>query len=169
MIVPQVGTLVISAILLGIASFRDIASRVIPDFVSLSIAATGVAFSLADDNEIDALAASAAVFSVGALCWRVGALGGGDVKLLSACALLVPPTLVPQLVLLTAMAGGLLACVYLVLRGVARTSRKPTSYERPQSLLGRIVRVERWRIRRRTGLPYGCAIAIGTLLTLSIR
>jgi prepilin peptidase CpaA len=169
MIVSHVGAVVISAILLGIASFKDIAARTIPNFVSLSIAAIGFAFNLIVGNKLNALAASVAVFSAGALIWRFGWLGGGDVKLLAACALLVPPSQVLQLVLFTAVAGGGLACLYIVLSCIARTSGRPVGCERPQSLLGRIGRVECWRIRRRAGLPYACAIAIGTLLTLSIR
>ena len=41
--------------------------------------------------ERDADPASAAVFALGAVCWRCGWLGGGDTKLLAACAVLVPP------------------------------------------------------------------------------
>jgi Flp pilus assembly protein protease CpaA len=38
---------------------------------------------------------------------------------------------------------------------------------RCQSLAVRICHVERWRIQHRPTLPYGCAIAVGTLLTLA--
>jgi prepilin peptidase CpaA len=163
------GILALVATLLVIACLNDIAVRTIPDLASLGVVVLGIAVRLGDGAWAAALAVSAAVFVFGAIFWRFGWLGGGDVKLLAACALLVPPSQVPQLVLLTALAGGVLACVYLVLSGVAWTSRRPTSCERPQSLLGRIGRVELWRIRRRAGLPYGCAIAIATLLTLSTR
>ena len=42
-------------------------------------------------------------------------------------AWLVSPALVPQLVLLTAIAGGILACLYLTLSRFARASDAPAS------------------------------------------
>ena len=105
----QPGLLALVGILLGIASLNDIAVRTIPDLAPFGLVVIGVAIRLADHNAIFALAASAAVFLFGALCWRFGWLGGGDVKLLAACAWLVSPALVPQLVLLTAIVGGILA------------------------------------------------------------
>ena len=122
----QPGLLALAAILLGIASLNDIAVRTIPDLAPLGLVVIGVAVRLADGSAAIALAASAAVFVFGAVCWRFGWLGGGDVKLLAACAWLVPPALVPQLVLLTAIAGGILACLYLALSWMARASRAPT-------------------------------------------
>jgi prepilin peptidase CpaA len=113
------------------------------------------------------LSASAAVFVLGAVCWRFGWIGGGDVKLLAACAWLVSPGLVPQLVLTTAIAGGGLACLYLTLRWVGCAARAQSHVARSRSLVARIWRVERWRIGHRPTLPYGCAIAAGTLLTLA--
>ena len=167
--IAQPGLLALAAILLGIASLNDIAVRTIPDFAPLGLIAIGVAVRLADGSAAIALAASAAVFLFGALCWRFGWLGGGDVKLLAACALLVSPAMVPQLVLLTAIAGGILACLYLALSAVARVSLAPTHVIRPHSFVGRVRRTEWWRIRRRASLPYGCAIAVATLITLSGR
>jgi prepilin peptidase CpaA len=161
--------LALAVILLGIASLNDIAVRTIPDLAPLGLIAIGVAIRLADGSAATALAASAAVFLFGAFCWRAGWLGGGDVKLLAACAWLVSPALVPQLVLLTAISGGILACLYLALSSVARVPRAPTRAGRPHSFAGRVRRTEWWRIRRRASLPYGCAIAVATLITLSGR
>jgi prepilin peptidase CpaA len=163
----QPGVLATAAALLGIASLNDIATRTIPDLVPLGLAAIGIAIRLADHTAVAALAASASVLVLGALCWRFGWLGGGDVKLIAACAWLVSPALVPQLVLLTAIAGGVLACLYLALSWMARASCTEPCAARPQSLAKRIWRAERWRIRRRASLPYGCAIAVATLFTLS--
>lgn len=165
----QVGLLALAAVLLGIASLNDIAVRTIPDLAPLGLVVIGVVVRFADGNAGAALAASVAVFLFGTLCWRFGWLGGGDVKLLAACAWLVSPSLVPQLVLLTAIVGGGLACLYLALSRAARASRAPAGVVRPHSLAGRIWRAERWRIGRRSALPYGCAIAVATLLTLSGR
>jgi prepilin peptidase CpaA len=159
--------LALAAIMLGVASLNDIAVRTIPDLASLGLVIIGTAARVADHDLLPALAVSSSVLVLGTLCWRLGWLGGGDVKLLTACAWLVPPSLVPQLVLVTAIAGGVLACLYLALSCVARALCRPTPAAHPQSLVGRIGRTEWWRIRRRAALPYGCAIATATLLTLS--
>jgi prepilin peptidase CpaA len=167
--VAQLGLLAIAAVLLCLASLNDIATRTIPDLAPVGLVVIGIGVRFADGTAAAALAASAAVFVLGAVCWWFGFLGGGDVKLLAACAWLVPPALVPQLVLLTAIVGGILACLYLALNWMARASRTPACAMRPRSLAGRIRRAEWWRIRRRAALPYGCAIAVATLLTLSGR
>jgi prepilin peptidase CpaA len=89
-------------------------------------------------------------------------MGGGDVKLLGAAALLVPPATVPHMLALVAFAGGILALIYLVGRAVAP---RPAG-RRPHMLPLRILRAECWRIRRGGPLPYACAIAAGAALTL---
>ncbi len=160
------GLLAIAVILLGFASLNDVAVRLIPDRASIGLLAVGIIARLADGNALAALAASATVLACSAVCWRLGWLGGGDVKLLAACAWLVQPLQVPWLVLLTALAGGILACVYLVLGGLTALRRKPPYTGRPRLLAVRLWRVEWWRIRRRAALPYGCAIASATILTL---
>jgi prepilin peptidase CpaA len=166
--VLRYGLLATSAILLAVASLNDIATRTMPDLPSIVLVVIGIAARLADGNAATALAASVGVFLLCGLCWRFGWLGGGDVKLLAACAWLVSPAQVPQLVLLTAIAGGVLACLYLTLNRVMKyASRAQACATRPQSLAARIWHVERWRIRRRAPLPYGCAIAVATLLTLA--
>jgi prepilin peptidase CpaA len=162
----QPGFVAIAVVLLGIATLNDLAARTIPDRVSLGLAAIGVAARLADGNAAAAFVASAVVFVLAALCWRFGWLGGGDVKLLAACAWLAPPPLVPQLVLLTAIIGGILACLYLALGWLIAQHTAPVPTGRPRALAARVWRVERWRIRRRASLPYGCAISVAALFTL---
>lgn len=155
------------ATLLICAVLKDIAARTIPDFVPIGLLALGITSRLASHDATAALAASSIVFVLGILCWRLGWLGGGDVKLSAACAWLMPPTLVPQFVLLTALAGGVLAGLYLAIGRLARRSRPRVAAASPRSLAGRVLRIERWRISRRGSLPYGCAIAVGTLFTMS--
>jgi prepilin peptidase CpaA len=163
------GMLVLASCMLGVAALNDIAVRTIPDLAPIGLGVLGFAVRLSDGNLAPGFVASIAVLLLAALCWRCGWLGGGDVKLLAACALLVPPALVPQLVLLTALAGGLLALLYLTIGCLGRMSHVPAPSRHPRSLAGRIARAEWWRIRRRSALPYGCAISIAALLTLSAR
>jgi prepilin peptidase CpaA len=162
----QPAILALAAILLGAACLKDIATRAIPNMAATGLAVIGIAARVADHSAVMAFASSALVFLGGALCWRFGWVGGGDVKLLAACAWLVPPPQVPHLIYLTAIAGGVLACLYLALSCVARGSPAPVSVARPHALVQRIARAEWWRIRRRASLPYGCAIAAATLIIL---
>jgi prepilin peptidase CpaA len=153
------------ALLFG-ASLNDVAARTIPDLFSLGVITIGVTLRLIDATLIPGLAVSAAIFALGALCWRYGWLGGGDAKLLAACALLVRPGQVPQLVLATALAGGALACLYLALGRIAALCRMPAHAGRSHALVTRVCRAEWWRVRRRGPLPYGCAITFAAVFTL---
>ncbi len=100
------------------------------------------------------------VFALCVLAWRWSLLGGGDVKLLAAVTPLVPPWDVPTLIAAIALAGGLLALLFIVLRWVL--GPPPSSSTRPGDLLRRVWRVEARRIRRGGPLAYAVAIAIGT-------
>ena len=141
------------------ASLHDIATRTIPDSLVLALAAAGLFTAVLDGRVFGALLAAGGIFVVSALCWRRGWMGGGDVKLLGAAALGMPPNAVLTFAAAVALAGGLLAVLYLVAR---RFVPAPTSL-RPCGLLARAARVERWRISRGGPLPYACAIAAGVL------
>jgi prepilin peptidase CpaA len=174
-----------AAMALLFAAAHDIAVRTVPNLVSLIVALSGLGLNALDGQLLPALFRGALVFAVAWYCWRRGWIGGGDVKLLSACVLLVPPGLVPELILATAIAGGLLALSYLVLERLVRgdaVSLPPGSMfpgsgfpgaglagsGRRSGLLRRIWRAERRRIHRRLSLPYSCAITAGVLLTLYV-
>jgi prepilin peptidase CpaA len=144
------------------AAAHDVAVRTVPNMVSLVIAAVGLAHNAWDGQLAPALFGAVLVFAAAWYCWRRGWFGGGDVKLLTACVLLVPPASVPALILCTALAGGAMALCYVSLARVLPRRAPP----RPAGLLPRVWRAERWRIRRGLSLPYSCAIAAGAMLTL---
>jgi prepilin peptidase CpaA len=146
------------------AAAHDVAVRTVPNWVSLIVAVSGLGLQALDGQLVRGLFAGAVVFAAAWYCWRRGWIGGGDVKLLTACVLLVPPTLVPELLLGTGIAGGILALSYLALAPLLPGSSAP----RPANLLRRVWRAERRRIHRGLSLPYSCAIAAGVLLTLSV-
>ena len=146
------------------AAAHDVAVRTVPNQVSLFVAVAGLALNALNGQLVPALFGGSVVFAGAWFCWRRGWVGGGDVKLLAACALLVPPASVPELVLSTAIAGGVLALFYVALArllGGGITTR-------PGGFLRRVWRTERRRIRRGLSLPYSCAIAAGVLLTLYV-
>lgn len=150
--------------LLAVAALSDVASRTVPNGVSLCIAAVGFAARLIDMRVMSGLGLGILVFAAATFCWRRGWMGGGDVKLLGAVALLVPPASVGSMLLAVALAGGLLAIGYLTLRVVVPAPGRPGA--KPRSLVGRVLRAERWRIHRNCPLPYASAIAAGAAFTL---
>jgi prepilin peptidase CpaA len=157
------------------AAAHDIAVRTVPNLVSLIVATSGLGLNAFDGQLLAALFRGGLVFAIAWYCWRRGWFGGGDVKLLTACVLLVPPASVPELMLCTATAGGLLAMSYLALARLLRGNATAFSSGpglagsvRRHSLLRRIWRAERRRIHRGLSLPYSCAIAAGVLLTLYV-
>jgi prepilin peptidase CpaA len=155
--------LLAAAISLLFAVAHDVAVRTVPNHVSLIVAAAGLGLNTLDGRLTPALVGGGLVFAGCWYCWHRGWIGGGDVKLLAACALLVPPASVPELLLCTALAGAVLALLYLALGRVLPKGATP----RPTGLLRRVWRAEQRRIRRRLSLPYACAICAGVLLTLT--
>jgi prepilin peptidase CpaA len=141
------------------ASLHDVATRTIPDGLVLALAAAGLVSSALSGRLLGALLAAGGVFVVAALCWRRGWMGGGDVKLLGAAVLGMPPNSVLAFAAAVAFAGGLLALFYLAARRLVGAPASP----RPAGLLTRAMRVERWRLSRGGPLPYACAIAVGVL------
>ena len=149
--------------LLLAAGAHDIAARLVSNRAALALALCGVALRGADGTLGLALAGAGAVFLAAAFCWRRGWLGGGDVKLLGAAALFVAPRQIPALLLAVALAGGALALLYLALAALPPPAPAGGAKAR---LIPRVLRAERWRIRRRGPLPYASAIAVGTVFTL---
>jgi prepilin peptidase CpaA len=142
-------------LLLVAAAWQDLRSMRIADGLSLAIVAafsvwalSGLASGGASLAKIGlAAGCAAAVFAISALAFAIGALGGGDVKLLAASSLFAGPALLPDFLMVTAVAGGVLGLAMLV---GARIGPAPAG---DGSLSARL----------RGGLPYGPAIAAGGL------
>jgi len=152
-------------LLLAFAAWRDVATRTIPNRVSLALAVLGLAFRMTEGwtAVLTSLAAAAALFLVLFACHARGLLGGGDVKLLTALSLGLAPIDSWNLLLATAIAGGFLAFLYLTLQRL-RLERR--SIDTHASALRRVLAVEVRRIRQRGPMPYGVAIAIGGAVVL---
>lgn len=146
----------------GLAALRDVALRLVPNAVPLAIAAVGTALRVMDGDLLTGLVAGVVVFAAAAACWRRGWLGGADVKLFGAGALLVRPGAAFAFVLTACMAGGVLALLYWL---AGRLVALPSA-TRPSNVLARLVRVERRRLRRGGPLPYAVAITAGVCFTL---
>jgi Flp pilus assembly protein protease CpaA len=159
--VPIVSILEI-LLLLYIATI-DIATRLIPNELCAALALLGIAGQLASPMQV---AYSMVVATILLLLLLViharGWIGGGDVKLLVALAIGVPLTGVIQLLTITALAGGVLALMHLMMRQLPYPRLAPAG----SSLVRRVYAVERWRHLRHAPLPYGVAIACGGIWTI---
>ncbi len=99
------------------------------------------------------MALFAGLLAVGLPMFGAGKLGGGDVKLLAASGLWFDLHGGLLMILWTVLAGGVLALLILLLRLV----------DWPQRIRARIA-----VLRRGSGIPYGVAIAAGTLIAASL-
>jgi prepilin peptidase CpaA len=141
------GLLAALAIALLFAAFTDLRARVIENWLTLGMALAAPLFWWATGlspwpGMALQLGLGLAVFAALAGLFALGAMGGGDVKLLSALALWLPWQPFLKLVVLMALIGGALT----------------------------IVVAARHRIARRPGrvqVPYGVAIAAAGLWVLA--
>lgn len=128
--------LVLLACGLVAAAAMDWRSRIIPNWLNAAIALGAVPFWIATRTPLWPgaaihLAVAAAIFAVFALAFHLGMMGGGDVKMLAALALWLPPLAVIQLVVIMSLAGGALTLA-MVLRH--RLSRAEGQLEIPYGI-----------------------------------
>lgn len=142
----QYGLLVALAIALLVAAATDWRRRQIDNWLNLAIALTAPLFwwasglSLWPDVALQ-LGVGVAAFAVFAAMFAMKWMGGGDVKLLTALALWIEPEWFLRLLIVMALAGGVLTLVL----GAWHVTR---------------------RQRDRLAIPYGVAIAIAGLWVL---
>jgi prepilin peptidase CpaA len=156
---PALALLVASIAILLAAALHDIATRTVPNWMAGLLALLGVASQLLHFPQYSGFIASLIVFLASAICWRRGWMGGGDVKLLAAASLVLPPGNVVMFIAAVALSGAVLAIIYLAARRVVAAP----SGRRPQNFCARALRAEQWRIHRAGPLPYALAIAAGFL------
>ena len=140
--------LVLAAALVA-AAVGDLRTRTIPNSLNLAIALAAIPFWYLTDLALWPDVAlrvgiAAAVFAFFAAAFLLGKMGGGDVKLVAAIALWLPPAAVVVLLVVTSLAGGALTLAMALRHRLAR-------------------RTEQLEI------PYGVAIAFGGLWLISER
>jgi prepilin peptidase CpaA len=90
----------------------------IPNVVPLLIAALYPVFLLTSGKSLETglwgLVVAVGVFLLGFFAFARGVMGGGDVKLLTALSLWAGPAYLPALVLVVAIAGGVLSLIVLL-------------------------------------------------------
>ena len=117
--------LVLLACGLVAAAAMDWRSRIIPNWLNAAIALGAVPFWIATRTPLwpDVavhLAVAAAVFALFALAFQLGMMGGGDVKMLAAIALWLPPLAVVQLLVIMSLAGGALTLAMVLRHRLAK-------------------------------------------------
>ena len=157
------------AIVLGVlimACVSDVTRRRIPNGYSIVIAACFFVASAASPERTDlvgGLWVAGAVFAVGFLAFAFGKFGGGDVKLMTAMALWAGPAAIMDFLLVTALAGGGLALIYLLppLAFAMTWCRVKAEQAFP------VMQAVEIRSNVKTdGIPYGVAIAAGGAVVL---
>ncbi|MEE4199835.1 A24 family peptidase [Erythrobacter sp.] len=145
----QYGLVIALAIALLYAAVSDIRSRTISNRLNILIAAGAPLFWWASGLSVwpgvaMQLGIALLAFAILAGLFALRVMGGGDVKLLTALALWIEPAAFLQLLIIMAVAGGVLTIVmagYHVMR----------------------------RRKDRLAIPYGVAIAFGALWVLAPR
>ncbi|PNG27143.1 A24 family peptidase [Methylocella silvestris] len=156
-------------IILFASATRDLKDRIIPNEYVVIVAAIGVAQCIATRPGlawVSLLAAAGTLIGLGFLAhWNL--IGGGDVKMISAVTLLVPPNQAPVLLIDIALAGGVLSCMYLAahhaFRGITVSQAAEAGFAPPVSRLARLVKTEHARIAAGDSLPYALAILGGVI------
>ena len=136
-------------LLLLIAAYTDIRSRIIPNPLNAAIALMAPLFWWAQglspwpDMAVQ-LALGIGVFALFAGLFSLGLMGGGDVKMIGALALWLPLFDVVRMLVITALAGGVVTLAVLLLHRLRRAGGAPE-------------------------VPYGVAIAFAAAVCLGER
>lgn len=132
--------------LLAYIVYSDLKSRIIPNEVNAAIAVLAIPFWIGSGAALWPLVGwqillAVAVFAVFAGIFALGAMGGGDVKLLTALALWLPAIPFLNMLIVMSIIGGVLTLAYLVWHRRMKRAGKPE-------------------------IPYGCAISFAAFITL---
>jgi len=156
-------TLFLEILLLLCVAATDIAARLIRNEICLALVLLGIVRQIADPMQlVQSLIVATILFLLLMVIYQRRLIGGGDVKLLVALAVGLPLAGVIELLTVTALTGGVLAMVHLMMRALPSPKLAPAG----SSVLRRVYAIERWRHLRHAPLPYGVAIACGGIWTV---
>lgn len=151
--------LVVFGILLALGASCDVASRKVPNWITVSIAVTGAWAQWVRGGPTGMGTGIVAAVTVALLLvplWKRGIVGGGDAKLAIAAAVWVGLARSPVYLLALALAGGIVSIIqYATSRREARMTVHANMYRLhvPRSAAARSV-------------PYAVAIALGALIAV---
>jgi prepilin peptidase CpaA len=152
--------------LFAVAAYRDVRTRRIPNEIALGVGALGLLRMILTGNPsviLYTLGAAAVVFVVTLLLFRRDLVGGGDVKLLTAAALLIGYHDLFGFLLLMSLCGALISLAIL-----AAGKLGPLLGNRPRAATLPVPE-ESQPARERLSVPYAVAIAVAGILILVLR
>lgn len=161
--------LVFLAAILFIASFIDMRSRKIPNYLTLPTILAGLLFHVFTTG-IEGLLFSLQGLGLGLVLlipfYAGGGMGAGDVKLLSAVGAVVGASQVWKVCLLTTIAGGIYALVLMLIRGTLTKELRFVFFLVSQAFSGgglAALKVHKSTpVDMHYTIPYGLVIACGT-------
>ncbi|MGE5723015.1 MAG: prepilin peptidase [Sphingomonadales bacterium] len=139
----------IVAVMVLAAAVWDMRTRTIPNSLNAAIALLAIPYwwasgiALWPDVAIQ-LAMGAGLFALFAAAFAIGAMGGGDVKLIAALALWLRPDAVLAMLVIMSLAGGALTLVMLARHRLTKA-------------------------KHQLEIPYGVAIAVGGIWLIAER
>jgi len=151
-------------------SVFDVRSRRIPNFITLPGILLGLLLHLVLGGwkQLGLAALAGLVCGIVFVFWLAGGMGAGDVKLMTAVASIAGMPLVPWLLVLTSLAGGVMAVGLALWRGRLReTVRNVGAIALHHRFEGLTPHPQLNITNARTlRLPYALAVAAGTATTL---
>jgi prepilin peptidase CpaA len=157
--VLQTVVLVLAICIFAVVAYGDIRTRRIPNelvVAILALAALRIAVVGDRTAALYTLAAGVALFAATFLLFWRGFLGGGDVKLMSATALLIGYHDLFQFLFVMSVSGALVALAVLSRHKLGRRAVTELTPEDPEP-------------SARLSVPYGVAIAAAGIVTLLVQ
>lgn len=161
-------------ILVLAAAIADLATRRIPNWITLPGALAGIALQAwygGTYGAMRSLATAALGLAIFLILYLLGGMGAGDVKLFAAVGAFLAPNSLPLVFIFTGLLGGAAAIALAIARGrLVEILRRTAHIVAGLGLL-------RWQEVRQASrldapdalrLPYGAVIAGGTLLFLAV-
>lgn len=152
----------------------DIDDRRLPNWLTSAVVVLYGLYVVVSPTPVDWMSAglvATLVFALGFASFAFNLMGGGDVKLMAGLALWAGVDHIALFLIITSLAGGLLAIVMLMLRhwkalpiaALLSTLFGPITRKlaRPAAFAGRAATTDVADVRTDTSLPYGVAIAAG--------
>lgn len=147
------------AVLIAVAAIYDSSKYIIPNAITVGLVLLFIVATTLlplDTAWLSHVGAAAAVFAVGLVAYKFNALGAGDIKMITAISLWAGFEFLPEFLLATAVAGGVVTLLLLLFRMliVMVTIENPTFrnwFSWPRVLC------------QGEPVPYGVAIAAGAV------
>jgi prepilin peptidase CpaA len=162
---PRVMTVVFLAVMVAGACL-DLRSRRIPNALTVTAGVAGLVFRapLGVDMLVGGLLGIGLALLLAVPAFAIGALGGGDVKLLAGVGAFMGPRQLAGACLLIAVLGGVVALVEAIRKGALKALLLNVVY-----MMSRLVSPYRRNLQptmmppARMTIPYGVPIAVGAL------